>query len=175
MTPQYSHLLPPPWRSQVAAWLDEDTPSLYYGGFVVGEAPRDAFLLGKGSRRACLQAHHSSTRSSAFLDVEVRDEDEANDAIAAGADVTMLDNIEGNELASVAQRLREYRMSEGKKFLLVTSGSITESNLRERDIAEIAISRTSSVHQSVPHIDFTFEDPDASQFHPYIYITNRIY
>jgi len=54
MTPQYSHLLPPSWKSQVSAWLDEDTPSFDYGGFVVGEAPREAFLLGKGSKRAVL-------------------------------------------------------------------------------------------------------------------------
>ena len=72
---------------------------------------------------------------SLLLDVEVRNEDEANEAIAAGADVIMLDNIEGNELASVAQRLRERWTSEGKKFLLETSGGITERNLRERAIA----------------------------------------
>lgn len=38
----------------MAAWLHEDTPSFDYGGFVVGEAPREAFLLGKGSKRAVL-------------------------------------------------------------------------------------------------------------------------
>jgi len=54
MTPQYSHLLPPSWKSQLVAWLDEDTPSFDYGGFVVGEAQREAFLLGKGSKRAVL-------------------------------------------------------------------------------------------------------------------------
>ena len=54
MTPQFSHLLPPSWKSHVSAWLDEDTPSFDYGGFVVGEAPREAFLLGKGSKRAVL-------------------------------------------------------------------------------------------------------------------------
>ena len=54
MTPQFSHLLPPSWKSHVSAWLDEDTPSFDYGGFVVGEASREAFLLGKGSKRAVL-------------------------------------------------------------------------------------------------------------------------
>jgi nicotinate-nucleotide pyrophosphorylase (carboxylating) len=108
------------------------------------------------------------------LDVEVRDEDEANEAIAAGADVIMLDNIEGNELVSVARRLRERWKGEGKKFLLETSGGITETNLRERAIAgkctllyvkihghivrvEIDILSTSAVHQSVPHIDFSLK------------------
>ncbi|KAF8482459.1 Quinolinate phosphoribosyl transferase [Russula ochroleuca] len=288
MTPQYSHLLPPTWKSQVVAWLDEDTPSFDYGGFVVGEAQREAFLLGKGSKRAVLagapfvdeifrlldcivewhiaegdefepikhiatvrgKARHlllgervalnllarcsgiataskrtkdlaqsygfrgiiAGTRKttpgfrlvekygmlvggidphrfdvssmimlkdnhiwsagsitaaiararevggfSLLLDVEVRDEDEANEAIAAGADVIMLDNIEGNELSSVAQRLRNRWTGEGKKFLLETSGGITEDNLRERAIAEIDILSTSSVHQSVPHIDFSLK------------------
>jgi nicotinate-nucleotide pyrophosphorylase (carboxylating) len=52
--PNYSHLLPPTWKSQVSVWLTEDTPSFDYGGFVVGEALREAFLWGKGSRRAVL-------------------------------------------------------------------------------------------------------------------------
>lgn len=44
----YAHLLPPSWTGQVAAWLAEDTPSFDYGGFVVGEEPQTAQLLGKG-------------------------------------------------------------------------------------------------------------------------------
>jgi nicotinate-nucleotide pyrophosphorylase (carboxylating) len=65
----------------------------------------------------------------------VRDEEEANEAIEAGADVVMLDNIEGSELRSVARRLRERWERTGKKFLLETSGGITESNLNERAIS----------------------------------------
>ncbi len=59
----------------------------------------------------------------------MRDEEEANEAIAAGADVIMLDNIEGDELG------RDRWAGEGKRFLLETSGGITESNLRERAIS----------------------------------------
>jgi nicotinate-nucleotide pyrophosphorylase (carboxylating) len=62
MTPQYSHLLPPSWKSQVSAWLDEDTLSFDYGGFVVGEAAREAFLLDKGSRRTVLPGGHATRR-----------------------------------------------------------------------------------------------------------------
>jgi nicotinate-nucleotide pyrophosphorylase (carboxylating) len=53
MTPRYSHLLPPSWKSQISVWLDEDTHTLDYGGFVVGDALREAFL-GKASQRAVL-------------------------------------------------------------------------------------------------------------------------
>lgn len=50
----YEYLLPPSWKPQVTAWLAEDTPSFDYGGFVVGEAHREAFLLGKGKQTAVL-------------------------------------------------------------------------------------------------------------------------
>ncbi|KAK0254087.1 nicotinate-nucleotide diphosphorylase (carboxylating) [Friedmanniomyces endolithicus] len=42
-----AHLLPPSWKRSVTAWLDEDTPSFDYGGFVVGELPASARLLAK--------------------------------------------------------------------------------------------------------------------------------
>lgn len=104
----------------------------------------------------------------------MRNEEEANEAIAAGADVVMLDNIEGGELRSVARRLRERWAGEGKKFLLETSGGITESNLHERAISgrwispfcskysfssptEIDILSTSAVHQNVKHVDFSLK------------------
>ena len=41
-------------------------------------------------------------------------------------------SVEGAELVSVARRLRERHV--GKRFLLETSGGITEGNLQERAI-----------------------------------------
>lgn len=52
--PVLAHILPPSWESQVIAWLEEDTPSFDWGGYVVGEAEREAFLLGKGKTSAVL-------------------------------------------------------------------------------------------------------------------------
>jgi nicotinate-nucleotide pyrophosphorylase (carboxylating) len=40
-------LLPVHWKSQIAAWYAEDTPSFDYGGFVVGDSERTATLFGK--------------------------------------------------------------------------------------------------------------------------------
>jgi len=54
MTNKFEHLLPPSWKPQIAAWLAEDTPSFDYGGYVVGETQREAFLLGKGKEAAVL-------------------------------------------------------------------------------------------------------------------------
>ena len=42
-----AHLLPQTYKRLVAEWLQEDTPSFDYGGFVVGEDVSEAKLLGK--------------------------------------------------------------------------------------------------------------------------------
>lgn len=54
MSNSFEHLLPPSWKSQINSWLAEDTPSFDYGGYVVGEAYREAFLFGKGKDAAVL-------------------------------------------------------------------------------------------------------------------------
>ncbi|KAG6916719.1 hypothetical protein DXG01_005668 [Tephrocybe rancida] len=303
MSNSIEHLLPPSWKSQVNSWLAEDTPSFDYGGYVVGEAEREAFLFGKGKSAAVLagspfftevfaqlgceviwhlkegetfepikhvatvrgKARHIllgervalnllarcsgiATRSknikdlargygytgiiagtrkttpgfrlvekygmlvggidthrhdlssmimlkdnhiwssgnhsisiaktfanyslgsitaaiqqarrvggfSLLLDVEVQSEAEADEAIDAGADIIMLDNIEGEELVNVARNLKA-KWKGQRKFLLETSGNITETNLQERANNEIDILSTSFVHQSVPHIDFSLK------------------
>ena len=43
------HLLPPNYKTAVSAWMEEDCPTFDYGGFVVGEAPTVAKLLGKSA------------------------------------------------------------------------------------------------------------------------------
>lgn len=68
-----------------------------------------------------------------LLEVEVQSEAEADEAIDAGADIIMLDNIEGSELVGVASRLRE-KWTGKRKFLFESSGNITETNLLERAI-----------------------------------------
>jgi len=93
---------------------------------------------------------------SLLLEVEVQSESEANEAIEAGADIIMLDNMEGDELARVAQTLKD-KWRGSRKFLFESSGDITEFNLKGRAINEIDILSTSYVHQSVPHIDFSFK------------------
>ncbi|TFY69418.1 hypothetical protein EVJ58_g421 [Rhodofomes roseus] len=282
---KYEHLLPPSWKPQVTAWLAEDTPSFDYGGYVVGEDQREAFLFGKGKQIAVLagapfftevfaqvgcqvewhmqegetfhpvkhvatvrgKARHillgervalnmlapvqrdrhprvldlargygykgiiAGTRKttpgfrlvekygmlvggidphrhdlssmimlkdnhiwssgsitaavqaarkvggfSLLLEVEVGSEGEADEAIDAGADIIMLDNIEGRQLVAVAKKLKE-KWAGKRNFLFESSGNITEANLQERAVNDIDILSTSSVHQSVQHIDFSLK------------------
>ncbi|TFK71809.1 nicotinate-nucleotide diphosphorylase [Pluteus cervinus] len=125
---------------------------------------KDNHIWSSGSITNAIEQARAVGGFSLLLDVEVRTEEEADEAINAGADIVMLDNLEGQELVSVAQRLK-YKWKGQRKFLFETSGNITEDNLRERAINDIDILSTSAVHQSVQHIDFSLKiqipKPDA--------------
>lgn len=86
-----------------------------------------------GSITAAIKQARAVGGFSLLIDVEVGSEEEADEAINAGADIIMLDNIEGKDLINVARRLRE-KWGGKRKFLFETSGNITETNLQERAI-----------------------------------------
>ena len=90
-------------------------------------------IIHLGSMTTVIQQAHTIDGFSLLLNVKVRTEAEADEAIDAGADIIMLDNMEGEELVSVAKRLKEKWIGK-RKFLFETSGNITESNLQERAI-----------------------------------------
>ncbi|PTB41573.1 uncharacterized protein TrAFT101_009818 [Trichoderma asperellum] len=288
--PSLANLLPPSWKPQVTAWLAEDTPSLDYAGFVVGEQPRTATLWGKsagiiagrpffdevfhqcgctvewhadegshldlsgnggkmkvatvtgparglllgervalnmlarcsgiatqsellvsklraagyrgvlaGTRKTTpgfrlvekygmlvggadghrmdlssmvmLKDNHVWSRGSITeavaaakavagfsmkIEVEVQSEAEADEAIAAGADVVMLDNFTGDGVKIAARSLKE-RWAGKKQFLLEVSGGLREDNVEPYVCNDVDIISTSSIHQGVPHVDFSLK------------------
>ncbi|PPR04052.1 hypothetical protein CVT24_010627 [Panaeolus cyanescens] len=117
---------------------------------------KDNHIWSSGSITAAIKQAREVGGFSLLLDVEVQSEAEADEAIAAGADIIMLDNIEGEELVRVSRALKEKWRGQ-RKFLFETSGNITEDNLQERAINDIDILSTSVVHQSVQHIDFSLK------------------
>ncbi|KAI0082421.1 nicotinate-nucleotide diphosphorylase [Panus rudis PR-1116 ss-1] len=117
---------------------------------------KDNHIWSHGSITAAIQEARKVGGFSLLLEVEVQSEQEADEAIDAGADIIMLDNMEGSQLADVAKRLRE-KWTGKRKFLFESSGNITDANLQERAINEIDILSTSVVHQSVQHIDFSLK------------------
>jgi len=42
-------LLPPTWKEEVIRWIQQDVPKWDVGGFVVGDEPHHAMLLGKSA------------------------------------------------------------------------------------------------------------------------------
>ena len=68
---------------------------------------------------------------SLLVNVECQDRAEADEAVEAGANIVMLDNMVGEELQNAAKALKaKWR---GKKhFLIETSGGIVEEGLKGR-------------------------------------------
>lgn len=95
---------------------------------------KDNHIWSTGSIPAAVAAARSSAGFALRIDVEVQSEDEARQAIAAGADVIMLDNLQGDELIQVARRLKTELHSSsgvkgGREFLLESSGGIDLDNV----------------------------------------------
>jgi hypothetical protein len=88
-----------------------------------------------------------------LVNVECQSLAEGDEAITAGANIVMLDNIVGEELHSAAKELKQ-KWKGNREFLIETSGGIVEGGLVERLGPDIDILSTSAVHQVSPLVLF---------------------
>lgn len=120
-------------------------------------------------------AVHAAKSAGGFsvkVEVECQSEEEAAEAVRAGADVVMLDNFKpGEDLRAAVQRLKGRfsgePMDEGEKgqqvreakreFLIEISGGLTEENVSGYVVEGVDIISTSSIHQGVKHVDFSLK------------------
>ncbi|KAL8801909.1 MAG: hypothetical protein Q9182_004143 [Xanthomendoza sp. 2 TL-2023] len=97
------------------------------------------------------------------VEVECGSEEEAVEAVRAGAEVVMLDNFApGEELGGVVKRLRgRFAGGEGeegkREFLIEVSGGLDEGNVRGFVVEGVDVISTSSIHQGVKHVDFSLK------------------
>lgn len=117
---------------------------------------KDNHVWSKGSITKAVQAARSVAGFSVKIEVEVQSETEADEAISAGADIVMLDNFTTDGLRVAAQSLKQKWVGKAS-FLLECSGGLTEENVSGYLNNEIDIYSTSSVHQSVQHVDFSLK------------------
>jgi nicotinate-nucleotide pyrophosphorylase (carboxylating) len=126
-----------PHRHDLSSMIMLKDNHIWSSGTPICKSNTTSFLVlllhSVGSITAAIEQARAVGGFTLLLDVEVGSEAEADEAIAAGADVVMLDNIEGEQLIGVAHRLKE-KWEGQRKFLLETSGNITESNLQQRAI-----------------------------------------
>lgn len=117
---------------------------------------KDNHIWAKGSITAAVKAAKSVGGFALKVEVECQTEEEADEAISAGADVVMLDNFTGDGIKVAAKSLRE-KWRGKREFLIESSGGLTEDNVGGYICNDIDIISTSSVHQGVPHVDFSLK------------------
>lgn len=117
---------------------------------------KDNHVWSKGSITEAVHAARSVAGFSTKVEVEVRSEEEADEAIRAGADIVMLDNFTGEALQAVACSLKK-RWAGNRSVLLECSGGLTAENITSFVCNDIDIYSTSAVHQGVPTVDFSLK------------------
>ncbi|CUM53206.1 uncharacterized protein AC631_04917 [Debaryomyces fabryi] len=118
---------------------------------------KDNHITSTGSITEAVKSARSVCGFAVKVEVEVSTEEDAREAIDAGADVIMLDNFKGPELQKVAQSLKKHYEGKLKSFLLECSGGLTLSNLSSYLCNDIDIYSTSSIHQGCGIVDFSLK------------------
>ncbi|KAI1366659.1 Quinolinate phosphoribosyl transferase [Xylaria arbuscula] len=117
---------------------------------------KDNHVWSRGNITEAVQAAKLVAGFALKIEVEVQNEEEADEAIAAGADVVMLDNFTGEGVKIAAKSLRE-KWKGKREFLIEVSGGLREDNVFDYANNDIDIISTSSIHQGTPHVDFSLK------------------
>ncbi|KAI8642644.1 Quinolinate phosphoribosyl transferase [Parasitella parasitica] len=87
---------------------------------------KDNHIWSSGSITKAVQNARSVCGFALKIEVECQSEEDADEAIAAGADIVMLDNFTGEGLKAAAKSIKERWAAKGKNhFLIESSGGIT--------------------------------------------------
>ncbi|MBW0527917.1 hypothetical protein O181_067632 [Austropuccinia psidii MF-1] len=118
---------------------------------------KDNHIWSKGSITAAVKSARSVCGFSLRIEVEVRTEEEAIEAIDAGADIVMLDNFKPEEVKATAQSLKQKYRGKDRRFLIEVSGGLTEDNLSSHLCHNVDIYSTSRIHQGAQVVDFSLK------------------
>ncbi|CUS24222.1 LAQU0S14e02938g1_1 [Lachancea quebecensis] len=117
---------------------------------------KDNHIWSTGSITNAVMNARSVCGFAVKIEVECQSEEEADEAIEAGADVIMLDNFSGKSLKLAAQSLKQ-KWTGKKQFMLECSGGLKLSNISEFLCQDIDIYSTSSIHQGTGVVDFSLK------------------
>ena len=127
---------------------------------------KDNHIWASGSITSAVHAAKAAGGFAVKVEVECQSEAEADEAIAAGADMVMLDNFSAEGVKIAARKLKQKWSAEGqmgkggkggKGFLIEVSGGLTEENVEGFVCSDVDIISTSSIHQGVQHVDFSLK------------------
>ena len=111
---------------------------------------KDNHIAAAGGVGAAVRAARVAVRPALCIQVEVESADQAEEALAAGAEWLLLDNRGVDELRALATRFRE-------RVVLEASGGVTLGNVRQ--IAETGVHYVSvgALTHSAPSVDIALE------------------
>uniref|UniRef100_A0A6B2LCS2 Nicotinate-nucleotide pyrophosphorylase [carboxylating] n=1 Tax=Arcella intermedia TaxID=1963864 RepID=A0A6B2LCS2_9EUKA len=112
---------------------------------------KDNHIASAGSITGAVTKARSVAGFSIKIEVECQNQQEAEEALAAGAEIVMLDNFKPEALKATSQKLKE-------KFphsILEASGGVTLDTLESYFSPHVDVISSSILHQGVKHIDFS--------------------
>ncbi|KAF9918745.1 hypothetical protein BX616_006119 [Lobosporangium transversale] len=118
---------------------------------------KDNHVWSTGSITAAVEKAKAVGGFSLKIEVECRSEEEADEAIAAGADVVMLDNFEGDALKVAAGNIKQRWAAKGRQVLVECSGGVTEQTIENYFCDSIDIISLGSMTQGVSFVDFSLK------------------
>lgn len=117
---------------------------------------KDNHIWSAGSIPDAVEAAKAVGGFSVKIEVECQSIGEATEAISAGADVVMLDNFSAETVQPAAKQLKDEWRGQ-RDFLVEVSGGLTEEKVKAFAGPDVDIISTSSIHQGVPHLDFSLK------------------
>jgi len=112
---------------------------------------KDNHIASEGSITAAVTKARSVAGFSIKIEVECQSQQEAEEALNAGAEIVMLDNFKPDKLKITSKNLKD-------KFphaLIEASGGVTLTTLPSYFSPHVDVISSSILHQGVPHIDFS--------------------
>jgi len=107
--------------------------------------------------RETIQAARADAPAGVMIEVEVHDLDHALDAVEAGADVIMLDNMSREETQRGARIIREAAARLGHGVIIETSGGIELATLHQYGDLDIDWISLGAITHSAPALDISLD------------------
>jgi len=114
---------------------------------------KDNHIWSSGSITEAVKRAKSVGGFSVKIEVECQSEQEAEEAILAGADIVMLDNFAPPKLKEGAKNLK----AKYKNVIIEASGGVTVENIDTYFDTNVDVISMGLLTQSVPHIDFSLK------------------
>lgn len=110
-----------------------------------------------GSIERAVAAAKAAAGFAIKVEVECQSLEQADRAIAAGADVVMLDNFTPADMKLAAKSIKD-KWGRGPRAPIVeVSGGLTRDNVHDYVCDDVDVISTSSIHQGVKHVDFSLK------------------